>query len=480
MSSNAGANNELRRSFAWRTFAAAGGIASTFLLSVIIVRSLTLLESAAFFAIFASVSFGPLVGRLGLGSNVIRLMGAASDPQVRRQIAGTHLHATALLSVVTAPVIALIGCNVLIGHDDFFPAFVLTSLLIGVESTRLMVSDIFAAVGRVRASVATMHYVRSLLALPLVALVVFTASHPSLVAVLGAYLAVSVTQFVVALAHVRHEVAIFDFATGIGTIKTAVGQGTRLFSLDFSEFMLRQGTIWLATAAFSPLAATQYSAAATLALQVTLLDSLCALAVTPPAARLWAAGEKSRVVRMLSNAATLNVVVALSIVVLLAILGPTVLEVAYGAEMRSASAILLILAASGVFQAYFDGSITLLVVSGHISAAARTAVAVLAVALPATVAAAWVGGPVALATVACLSVVGKSVCQWLTVRDVLAVSPRAHRHVVRAARELMSDREDRPHGALVSTGSSRRPDTQELPGDSLRVARIPTTMDGAS
>ena len=268
---------------------------STFLLSVIIVRTLDLREAAVFFAILASVSFGPLVGRLGLGHNVIRLMGAESDPQKRRRIAGTHLHATAVLSVVTAPVIALLGCNALIGQSDFAPVFVLTSLLIAVESTRLMVSDIFAAAGRVHASVATMHYVRSLLALPLVALVVFATSRPSLVAVLGAYLVVSATQFIVALIHARHEVAIFEFSAGIVTLRTAVVQGTQLFSLDFSEFMLRQGTIWLATVAFSPLAATQYSVAATLALQVVLLDSLCALAVEPPAARLWAAGHKARV-----------------------------------------------------------------------------------------------------------------------------------------------------------------------------------------
>ena len=475
MSKNASANSELRRSFGWRAFAAAGGMVSTFLLSVIIVRTLDLREAAVFFAILASVSFGPLVGRLGLGHNVIRLMGAESDPQKRRRIAGTHLHATAVLSVVTAPVIALLGCNALIGQSDFAPVFVLTSLLIAVESTRLMVSDIFAAAGRVHASVATMHYVRSLLALPLVALVVFATSRPSLVAVLGAYLVVSATQFIVALIHARHEVAIFEFSAGIVTLRTAVVQGTQLFSLDFSEFMLRQGTIWLATVAFSPLAATQYSVAATLALQVVLLDSLCALAVEPPAARLWAAGHKARVVRMLSNAATLNTVVAATAVLLLAVLGPFVLEVAYGSDMRPASTMLLILAASGVFQACFDGSITLLIISGHITAAARTALAVLAVALPSAAVAAWLGGPIALAAVASLSVVAKSLAQWTTARRVTAASPHAHHHLVRAARELMSDREDDAERSPARRTSS----SSKRPGVWLRVAPIPTTVDGA-
>ncbi|MCV7171928.1 teichoic acid transporter [Mycobacterium manitobense] len=479
MTSSEGANSEMRRSFAWRAFAAAGGIVSTFLLSVIVVRELTLRDAAAFFAILAAVSFGPLVGRLGLGQNVIRLMGAECDPRKRRQIAGTHLHATVVLSCLTAPAIALIGCVALIGDSDLVPTFILTSVLIAIESTRLMVSDIFAAAGRVRASMATMHYVRSLLALPLVALMVFTSSRPSLLEVLGAYLAVSGIQFAAACVHARREVAVFEISFGIRDLKTALGQGAHLFILDLSEFMLRQGTIFLAAAAFSPLAATHYSAAAMLALQVTLLDSLCALAVTPPAARLWAAGRRTQVVRMLSNVATLNSLVSVSVVLLLALLGPLILELAYGVEMRSASAVLLILAASGIFQAYFDGSVTLLVISGHIAAAARTAMTVLMVALPAAVAAALAGGPKTLATVACLSVMAKSICQWMTVRKVLSASPRAHHHVIRAFRELVRDRDDDLEDSASATGSSRRRDPRHVPGDSLQVSRTPSTMGGA-
>ena len=203
--------------------------------------------------------------------------------------------------------------------------------------------------------------------------------------------------------------------------------------------MMMQGTIWLATAAFSPVAATQYAAAATLAMQVTVLESLSALAITPPAARLWAAGKKEQVVRTLSNAATLNTLVAITVVGLLAILGPFALETAYGSSMRPASTMLLILAASGIFQAFFNVSITMLIISGYIAAAARTAVVVLIVALPCAVAAAWLSGPIALAAVSSLSVSAMVICQWLTARKILRPVPHAHYHVVRATRELVSD-----------------------------------------
>ncbi len=436
-----GANRELRRSFGWRMFAAGAGMAATFALSVIIVRALDLREAAAFFAILAALAIGPIVGRLGLGQNLIRLMRAEGDAEVRRKIAGTHLHATVLLTCLSAPVIGLVACNALIGQANFVPAFVLTTLLIALESIRLIVSDIFAAAGRVRASVATMHYVRSILTLPTVAIVVFEIGHTTLVAVLSAYVAVAATQLVVAMVHARNDVAYFNFSGGISTVRTAVGQGTQIFTLDFTDFMLKQGTIWLATAAFQPLPATQYAAAMTLAMQVTVLDGLCSLAVAPPAARLWAAGKKDQVVRLLSNAATLSTFISVSVVIAIALFGPLILELAYGAPMRAASIILLILAASGAFETYFDGSITLLIVSGNIAAAARTAVIVLVVALPCAVAAAWFGGPTALAVVGFLSVIAKSVSLWFTARRTMGSAPRGHWAPVRAARELMNDAE---------------------------------------
>jgi O-antigen/teichoic acid export membrane protein len=423
----------------WRTLAAAAGTSSALLLSVIVVRTLEPRDAATFFAILAALSMGPMIGRLGLGPNVIRLMPAEPDPEARRQIAGTHLQATFLLSCLSAPVIAFVGCSGLLRHSNFLPAFVMTTLLIAIESTRLMVSDIFAAVGRVRASVATMHYIRSLLVLPFLALVAFALGRPSLVAVLAIYLAVAAVQFTVALIHSRRDVAIFRFSAGISTLRKALGQGTQLFGLEFSEFMMMQGTIWLAAAVFSPLEATQYAVALTLAMQVTVLEGLFTLAVFPPAARLWAAGRKEQVVRTLSNAATLNTLIVIIVVGLLAVLGSFAVEVAYGPSMRPAATMLLILAASGIFHACFKRSITMLIVSGHIAAVGRTAVLVLIVALPCAVVAAWLSGPIALAVVTALSVSAMPTCQWLTVRKILGQAPHAHFHPVRAIRELLRD-----------------------------------------
>ncbi|MEI6253193.1 MAG: hypothetical protein WCP30_10335 [Mycobacteriaceae bacterium] len=434
-----GANRELRQSFIWRTLAAAVGMVSTFALTIIVVRTLDSHEAATFFAILAALSIGPLIGRLGLGPNVIRLIPAEPDPEGRRRIAGIHLRATFLMSCLSAPFIALVGCNGLLGHRNFWPDFVMTTLLIAIESTRLMVSDIFAATGRVRSSVATMHYIRSVLVLPIVAAVTYFLSHPTLVEVLAAYLAVATLQFTAALVHARRDIALFGSTGGITTLRKAIGEGTQLFTLEFSGFMMMQGTIWFATAIFSPLAATQYAAAATLAMQVTILESLSTLAATPPAARLWAAGRKEDLLRTLSNASTLNTLIAIVVVGLIAAFGSFAIELAYGPAMRPAGTLLLILAASGIIQAIFNVNVTVLIVGGYIRAAARTAGAVLVVALPAAIAAALLGGPLALAIVSSVSVGVMSICQWLTARRILARAPHAHLHPIRAARELMND-----------------------------------------
>ncbi|MBI3214152.1 MAG: lipopolysaccharide biosynthesis protein [Mycobacterium sp.] len=432
------AKTELHRSFVLRVVAAAAGMVSTFLLTVIVVRTLDSKDTAAFFAVLAALSIGPLVGRLGLGPNVVRLIPSESDPGKKRAIAGAHLRSTIFLTLPTAPLIALAATAGLIGHGDFLPAVALTTVIIVIETVRLMLSDIFAAVGRVAASVATMHYIRSTMVLPVIGLVAITLESPSLVILLATYAVVAAIQLAVALFAARHNVA-FRGSTGIAGVRDAITSGTKLFSLELSSFLMMSGTIWLANAAFHPTMATHYSAAATIAMQVTILESLAALAVTPPAARLWAAGKKDDVVRLLSNLATVNVTITTLTVIALAVIGDLALQFAYGPLMRDANILLVILAASGIFQAAFNVNISLLIIGGNVNEVSRTAVMVLAVTFPLTVAAAFLGGPVELAIVSSCGVAALSFCEWLTARKVFHRAPRAHRHVIRAVRELIAD-----------------------------------------
>src|SRR6185369_4210452 len=130
------------------------------------------------------------------------------------------------LSCISAPVIAFVGCIHLIGHYNFVPVFAMTTGVIVIESMRLMVSDIFAASGRVGASVATMHYIRSLLVLPSVGIVVAVVHRPSLVIVLAAFLSVAALQFAAALVHARHDVAYFGASAKNSELRNAMGQGT--------------------------------------------------------------------------------------------------------------------------------------------------------------------------------------------------------------------------------------------------------------
>ncbi|KUI39752.1 teichoic acid transporter [Mycobacterium sp. GA-2829] len=416
------AHSELRRSFGWRTAAAAGGLLSTLVLTVIAYRALDARDAAAFFAILAALSIGPLMGRLGLGPNVIRLMAAEGHPVRRRAIASSHLGATALLSTVSAPVVAVIATWSLRGQAHYVAVLTLAATAIVAESVRLTLSDVFAATGRVRASVATTHHVRSMLVLPLVGMVAFAVPAPTLLEVTGVYTVVACLQLGVALAGARSHLTL---ARGGVPLRGAIGAGAKLFTLDLTAFLALSGTVWLAAIVFAPGAAAQYSAAATLALQVTVLESLAALAVTPPAARMWAAGARDEVVRTLSAVATLSTAVTATVVVVLAVAGPTLLALAYGDSLRAAGPLLVIMAAGGLAKTALGVNVTLLIVSGHIAEAARTAVAVLAVTVPAAVVAAVWGGPFALAVVSALSVTAIAVAQWWCTRTTVGTAAGA-------------------------------------------------------
>jgi protoporphyrinogen oxidase len=289
--STSSATAELRRSFTYRTAAAAAGVLSTFLLTVVAVRALPPAEAAVLLAILAALSIGPLLGRLGLGPNVIRTLPAEAEPARRRELASVHLRATGLLSVLSAPVVAVVATiGLLPPTGQYLPVVALTIALIVVESVRLTLSDIFAAVGRVRASVSTTHHVRSFLALPLVCLAVLVSERPTLIGIVAVYCGVAFVQVAVAMLAARRDVTLLG-SRSLAGLRGVIRSGALLVTFDLAAFLVLPGTIWLASAVFPPMTAAQYSTAAALAQQVTVLESLAALAVMPAASRLWAMGR---------------------------------------------------------------------------------------------------------------------------------------------------------------------------------------------
>ncbi|MFS0897881.1 lipopolysaccharide biosynthesis protein [Mycolicibacterium litorale] len=418
------ATSEMRRSFGWRTAAAAAGLLCTLLLTVAVYRMLDARDAAVFFAILAALSIGPLVGRLGLGPNVIRLVAAEPGRLGRRAIASSHLRATGVLSLLSAPLIALPATWALHDSADHLPVALLTAAAIVAESLRLTLSDVFAATGRVGASVATTHHIRSMVVLPVVGAIALAVSDPTLLDVMVSYTVVSVVHLAAALVFARRDIG-WRTGGGVSTLAAALSAGARLFTLDLAAFLCLPGTVWLANAVFAPQQAALYSAAATLALQVTVVESLAALAVTPAAARLWAAGDHEQVVRVLSAVATLSTAVTVGAVGVLAAFGAQLLGFAYGPSMREAAGLLVVMAAGGIAKTALGVNITLLVISGHITKAARTALVVLTVSVPLALAAAVAGGPVWLAAASASAMTAVALAQWQGTRRVIGAAPRA-------------------------------------------------------
>ena len=437
------ATAELRRSFGWRMATAAAGLVSTLLLTVVGVRALEPADAAVLLSVLAALSIGPLLGRLGLGPNVIRLLPAEPDPERRRVVAGTHVRATGLLSSLSAPVVALVATIGLAGESRHLPVLLLTASLILLESLRLTLSDVFAALGRVGWSVATTHHVRSTLALPLVGVAVLVSARPTLVELLAVYTAVAAVQLAVALVAARRCVALGGMRSR-PVLGSAIGSGMVLFTLDLAAFLAGPGTVWLASAVFEPVAAAQYSTAAVLAMQVTVLESLASLAMMPAAARLWAGGHREAVVRMLAAVATLSTVVTVVAVLALWAVGGPLLGLAYGPEFASAHLLLVVLAAGGIAKTAFGGNVSLLIISGHIRRAALTALAVLAVFVPVVILSAVFAGPPGLAVASAASVIALGLAQWFTARLAVAEPPRAGWRIVAAWRDVAGEGRSHP------------------------------------
>jgi len=87
---------ELRRSFGLRTAAATAGLLSTFLLTVVGVRTLDPGDAAVLLSVLAALSIGPLLGRLGLGPNLIRLLPTEPDTATRHRGRPPARHRTAV------------------------------------------------------------------------------------------------------------------------------------------------------------------------------------------------------------------------------------------------------------------------------------------------------------------------------------------------------------------------------------------------
>jgi O-antigen/teichoic acid export membrane protein len=410
------AGGEFKSSLVLRVVAAGGGLAATLLTTVVAVRGLVDADAAVFLAVLAGLMLGPMFGKLGLGQNVIRTVGAQDEPTRRRTVTA-HLRAALLLSALSSPVIAFVSTIGLLGRSGQAAAIVLTAVILVAETVRLLLSDVFAAVGDVRGSVATTHHVRTVVVLPALAVLVLAVPNPTLTEMLSVYCVIAVALMVVALWHGRRLLS-FSWRAGAGGLAATMITGLALFALDGAFFVVGRGDVWLSSALFDPFDAARYGTVSMLAFQVTVLQGLASLAITPAAARLWATGAHDRVRRLLSATATLATTATLAVVAALAAVGGPLLGLAYGPDFVSGLPLLLILAAGGVGQAAFGFSVPYLLVSRMIKRAVVSCGLALVVAVPLCVVGAAVFGPWGLAAASAMSAILLPVAQTVAAGGV--------------------------------------------------------------
>ena len=235
---------EVRRSFGLRMVVAVLGLVATLLTSVVAVRTLDARSATGFLAVLGALMLGPMFGRLGLGQNAIRTIAAATTPaEVAAQVLA-HLRAVALLSVVTAPVVAWVATVVV--REDRALVIALVVAMIVLEALRLTISDVYAALGRITWSVAATHHSRSILALLAMGVVVLVqGGETTLVTLLTVYAATSL----VLLAVTSLRLPLRDRERGARSwapMLVAVAAGAWLATVELGAFLVGRGNVWIA------------------------------------------------------------------------------------------------------------------------------------------------------------------------------------------------------------------------------------------
>ena len=384
---------EVRRSFGLRMAVAVLGLLATLLTSVLAVRTLDDRSATGFLAILGALMLGPLFGRLGLGQNAIRTIAAAATPaEVAAQVLA-HLRAVALLSLVTAPFVAWVATVVV--RDDRALVVALVVAMIVLEALRLTVSDVYAALGRITWSVAATHHSRSILALLVMGVVVLVqGGDTTLVTLLTVYAATSLALLAVTAARLPLR-ARERGARWWAPMLVAVAAGAWLATVELGAFLVGRGNVWIAGWAFPTDQALLFSTASVLAMQVTVLEGLANIALTPVAARLWAAGQRDRVFALLSASATVSTTITLVLSAGTWLLAPEVLKI-YGDGLGDAAPYLSIMATGALGMSLFGSCAVLLVVTGNGRIAASSVVVATLITVPGAVLAAQLGGPLAL------------------------------------------------------------------------------------
>ena len=384
---------EVRRSFGLRMAVAILGLLATLLTSVLAVRTLDARSATGFLAVLGALMLGPLFGRLGLGQNTIRTVAAATSPaEVAAQVLA-HLRGVALLSLVTAPLVAWVATVVV--QEDRGLVVALVVVMIVLETLRLTVSDVYAALGKITWSVAATHHSRSILALlAMVVVVAVQGGDTTLVTLLSVYAATSLVLLVVTSLRLPLR-ARERGARWWAPLLAAVAAGAWLATVELGAFLVGRGNVWIAGWVFDSDEALLFSTASVLAMQVTVLEGLANIALTPVAARLWAAGQRDRVFTLLSASATVSTAITVVLAAATWLLAPQVLKI-YGEGLGDAAPYLSIMATGALGMSLFGSCAVLLVVTGNGRIAASSVTVATLVTVPGAILAAHLGGALAL------------------------------------------------------------------------------------
>ncbi|MGD9754804.1 MAG: lipopolysaccharide biosynthesis protein, partial [Acidimicrobiia bacterium] len=380
-------------SFALRLATAFIGLVASFTITGLAARHLSDRDLTAFLVILTSLMIGPMVMRLGTGSEGVRAIAVAmaeGDTTAARRAATANVSQCLTVGVLAAP---LVTALVLLSADTALsPLLAVTvAATLVAESVRLAAGDVLLGLGVERAAIAAGHQVRA--AVVCVALAVYlTAGGAATLMALSALLAaVTLLLAVVALMVVRRHGGPYALR-GLLPRWAALRAGLPFLALESAAFAMHRGDLWLAARFLPDHEAALYATASMLAHQLALPAGLANVALAPMVAAAHASGRYESLQRNIRRAA-LGVVAltAAPLLVFLAATGP-LLALAFGPGFRDAAPFVLILMAGNLVLAMVSTAPVVLSMTGRAGDAARQAWLSLLVTAPLAVAAVQFGG----------------------------------------------------------------------------------------
>lgn len=442
-------NNELVKSSSAVLLIRAANVLCAISLSIIMIRSLGMIEFGFFAMYMAIFSLAVLPLTSGMPNFIVKEVSQNHIIGNLAEIKGVISYFFRASAMYFALLALIVAVSLLVLAPEYWPFAIILWLHTAIQILNAGRSALLRAIGKVVKGQLIDRLIQPALSIALVgsAWIILGSNFHVLHAII-AILSSTILSFAVGAYWVRVEIGAQ--LSGVEPCKPKddwFGLVTNLSGAGFLGSAFMNGVVLMVGWIGSLEAAALFRVASALAIVFNYVQEVMLQVVAPRVAQLWHVRDTDGLVRILAIGAMFNSTVIAVGTAALALFGKNVLEIAYGAETRNAYTALIILSLGNLAIALGGYRDLLLNMSGHAKAAFR--ISAVTVPFSLTLAAALtflLDQNGAAAAVLCFHIAG-SVWSSLATRRLTGIDPSILGFLTNAAESktsLSANRTDRP------------------------------------